>query len=131
MYCAANGEQLVSIPEIAKACVISETYLFKIQQLLASAGLVETVRGRNGGVRLAKPPSEISLFDVVEVTEDNFNMAECFSKDASNCPQVGNCKLNAALRSALNAFFGVLASQSIADLIANGEKTFGLESLSA
>ena len=118
MYCAANDGRLSRIPEIAAAYGVSELFLFKILQPLVEHGLVETVRGRNGGVRLAKPAAAISLFDVVRVTEDNFAMAECFENDEAECPLVDSCGLNEALRKALAAFFDVLAGYSIADLVA-------------
>jgi Rrf2 family transcriptional regulator, iron-responsive regulator len=118
MYCAANEGRLSRIPEIAAAYRVSELFLFKILQPLVENGLVETVRGRNGGVRLAKPAAAITLFDVVRVTEDNFAMAECFENDEAECPLVDSCGLNEALRKALGAFFEVLAGYSIADLVA-------------
>ena len=118
MYCAANGEKLSRIPEIAKAYGVSELFLFKILQPLHKAGLVETVRGRNGGVRLDRPAEEITLFDVVKVTEDSFAMAECFDESGiADCPLVDSCGLNAALRKALNAFFDVLEQYTIDDLV--------------
>jgi len=98
MYCAANEGKLSRIPEIARAYGVSELFLFKILQPLNKAGLVETVRGRNGGVRLGKPAEKISLFDVVRVTEDSFAMAECFEDGAVECPLVDSCGLNSALR---------------------------------
>lgn len=118
MYCAANDGRLSRVPEIAAAYTVSELFLFKILQPLVEAKLVETVRGRNGGVRLAKPAEQISLFDVVRVTEESFAMAECFENDATECPLVDSCGLNSALREALNAFFEVLGRYSIADLVA-------------
>ena len=130
MYCAANEGRLSRIPEIASAYSVSELFLFKILQPLVEAKLVETVRGRHGGVRLARAPESINLFDVVRVTEENFTMAECFDSDTPDCPLVDNCALNAALREALNAFFGVLASYSIADLVkakANVRDLLGIE----
>lgn len=117
MYCAANDGQLSRVPEIAAAYTVSELFLFKILQPLVEAKLVETVRGRNGGVRLAKPADQISLFDVVRVTEENFAMAECFEADA-DCPLMDSCGLNSALREALNAFFEVLSRHTIADMVA-------------
>ncbi|MFB2549621.1 iron-responsive transcriptional regulator RirA [Ensifer soli] len=117
MYCAANDGHLSRIPEIARAYGVSELFLFKILQPLTKAGLVETVRGRNGGVRLPRPAAEISLFQVVKVTEDSFAMAECFEAGEIDCPLVDSCGLNAALRKALNAFFEVLAEYSIDDLV--------------
>ncbi|WP_439272296.1 iron-responsive transcriptional regulator RirA [Pseudochrobactrum sp. HB0163] len=116
MYCAANEGSLSRIAEIAKAYTVSELFLFKILQPLVENNIVATVRGRNGGVRLARPAADISLFDVVRVTEDSFAMAECFDSD-SECPLIDSCALNSALREALNAFFGVLAKYSIQDLI--------------
>lgn len=117
MYCAANEGRLSRIPEIAAAYSVSELFLFKILQPLVENRLVETVRGRNGGVRLARPAAELTLFDIVRVTEESFAMAECFENDATDCPLVDSCALNAALREALNAFFGVLERYSIDDLV--------------
>ena len=118
MYCAANDGQLSRIPEIAKAYGVSELFLFKILQPLNKAGLVETVRGRNGGVKLGRPADKITLFDVVRVTEDSFAMAECFDEDGDvDCPLIDSCGLNSALRKALGAFFDVLASYTIDDLV--------------
>jgi Rrf2 family transcriptional regulator, iron-responsive regulator len=118
MYCAANKDHLSRIPEIAKAYGVSELFLFKILQPLTKAGLIETVRGRNGGVRLGRAAETISLFDVVKVTEDSFAMAECFEDDGDvDCPLIDSCGLNSALRKALNAFFAVLMEYSIDDLV--------------
>ena len=117
MYCAANEGRLSRIPEIAAAYSVSELFLFKILQPLVENKLVETVRGRNGGVRLGQPAADISLFDVVRVTEENFAMAECFENDATDCPLVDSCALNEALRKALGAFFEVLEGYSIEDLV--------------
>ena len=119
MYCAANPDELSRVPVIARSYGVSELFLFKILQPLVEAGLMETVRGRNGGVRLARPAGEITLLDVVTVTEDGFSMAECFESDTADCPLVDNCALNAALRKALNAFFEVLADHTFADMVEN------------
>ncbi|WP_375609858.1 iron-responsive transcriptional regulator RirA [Bartonella sp. AC53GZZY] len=116
MYCADNQGSLSRIPEIAKAYAVSELFLFKILQPLVEAGFIQTVRGRNGGVKLAKPAEEISVADVVKVTEDNFSMAERFDTAESNCPLIDFCGLSTALQKALNAFFDVLSVISLADL---------------
>ncbi len=117
MYCAANDGRLSRVTEIAQAYAVSDLFLFKILQPLVEHGLVETVRGRNGGVRLGKPADQITLFDVVRVTEESFAMAECFEADGADCPLIDSCALNSALREALGAFFQVLAKYSIADLV--------------
>ncbi len=117
MYCSANDGQLSRVATIANAYGVSDLFLFKILQPLVQAGFMETVRGRNGGVRLAVPANTISLLDVVKTTEDNFAMAECFEDEGSDCPLIGSCALNGALREALNAFFAVLGGYTIADLV--------------
>jgi Rrf2 family transcriptional regulator, iron-responsive regulator len=120
MYCAASERGSLSrVQEIANAYGVSELFLFKILQPLVEAGLMETVRGRKGGVRLAKAASEITLYDVVRVTEDSFAMAECFENDAAECPLIDSCSLNAALYKALNAFFAVLQDYTIEDLVSD------------
>ena len=117
VYCAVNAPDLSRIADIAKAHSISELFLFKLIKPLVENGLIETVRGRNGGVRLGKPAAKITLFDVVRVTEESFAMAECFENDATECPLVDSCGLNAALHKALDAFFEVLDGYSIDDLV--------------
>lgn len=131
MYCAANDDRLSRIPEIASAYTVSELFLFKILQPLVEAGLVQTVRGRNGGVRLGRPAEQITLFDVVRVTEESFAMAECFENDAAECPLIDSCALNSALREALNAFFEVLMRHTIADLVASKSSMRGLLGIEA
>jgi Rrf2 family transcriptional regulator, iron-responsive regulator len=118
MYCAANENSRSRVPDIARAYKLSELFLFKILQPLVEAGFVETARGRSGGVSLAMPAEKISVRDVVRITEGSFALAECFEDEASDCPLIDHCALNAALREALNAFFAVLESYSIADLVA-------------
>lgn len=117
MYCAANDGQLSRISEIARSYSVSELFLFKILQPLVAAGLMQSVRGRNGGVRLGKPADQITLLDVVQVTEDNFAMAECFENEGADCPLIDSCTLTAALRKALGAFFDVLEGYTIEDLV--------------
>ncbi|MEM9331569.1 MAG: iron-responsive transcriptional regulator RirA [Pseudomonadota bacterium] len=132
MYCAANDGNLSRIPEIAKAYGISELFLFKILKPLTKNGLVDSVRGRNGGIRLSRSPGDIRLSEVVRVTEDNFEMAECFSDEGAECPLVDSCELNSALREALAAFFNVLEQYSIEDLAVNRhriDKLLGIDVL--
>ena len=74
------------------------------------------MRGRHGGIKLGRPAADITLLDVIRLTEDNFAMAECFEGGDVTCPLVDNCDVNAALREALGAFFEVLDSKTIADL---------------
>lgn len=116
IYCAVNDPGLSRVADIAKAHAISELFLFKLIKPLVENGLLETVRGRHGGIKLGRPASEITLLDTIRLTEENFAMAECFEGGDVSCPLVDNCDVNSALREALGAFFNVLESYTIADL---------------
>ena len=116
VYCAVNDPELSRVAEIAKAYGISELFLFKLIKPLVENGLLQTVRGRHGGIKLGKPAEQITLLETIRLTEENFALAECFEEGA-DCPLIGECDLNGALREALGAFFDVLMHHSIADLI--------------
>jgi Rrf2 family iron-responsive transcriptional regulator len=117
IYCAVNAPNLSHIADIARAHSISELFLFKLIKPLVEGGLLETVRGRKGGIRLGRPAAEITLLDTVKLTEENFAMAECFDGGGDVlCPLADACDLNGALREALGAFFDVLDGYTIADL---------------
>jgi Rrf2 family iron-responsive transcriptional regulator len=115
MYCATHPGT-TRIRDVAAAYQVSELNLFKIMRPLVESGIVESIRGRKGGIRLARPASEISLGEVVRATETNLNLADCFETDHRNCLLVDACGFNNALREALAAFFAVLDRYSIADL---------------
>ena len=117
IYCAVNAPELSRIADIARAHAISELFLFKLIKPLVEAGLIETVRGRKGGIRLGRPAADITLLDTIKLTEENFAMAECFEGGSDVlCPLADACDLSGALREALNAFFDVLDGYTIADL---------------
>lgn len=116
IYCAVNDPGLSRVADIAKAHAISELFLFKLIKPLVENGLIETVRGRHGGIKLGRPASEITLLDTIKLTEESFAMAECFEGGDVSCPLVDACDLNSALREALGAFFNVLDGYTIADL---------------
>ncbi|UYN99076.1 MAG: iron-responsive transcriptional regulator RirA [Devosia sp.] len=115
VYCAVNEPGLSRVAEIAEAYGISELFLFKLIKPLVENGLLQTVRGRHGGIKLGKPADQITLLETIRLTEENFALAECF-EDGADCPLIGECDLNGALREALGAFFEVLNGYTIADL---------------
>lgn len=122
MYCAINEFKLSRVAEIANAYHISEAFLFKLIKPLVDHGLLESVRGRHGGLRLGRPAEEITLSQVLRVTEDNFAMAECFIDGQSDCPLVGICEYSTALNGALEAFFEALDNRTIADMVLNKKR---------
>ncbi len=72
VHCAQAGGRTLTVPEIAASCGITEFNVFKLVPLLVKAGLLETIRGRSGGVRLNLAPEDISLGAVVRATESVF-----------------------------------------------------------
>jgi Rrf2 family iron-responsive transcriptional regulator len=115
MYCATHPGT-TRIRDVAAAYSVSELNLFKIMRPLVESGIIESIRGRKGGIRLARPASEISLGEVVRATETNLNLADCFDGDHRDCLLFDACGFNQALREALSAFFAVLDRYSIADV---------------
>lgn len=115
MFCHSKGDR-AKVKEIAAFYGLPERFLFNILQRLTAVGLMETTRGRGGGIRLARPAEQIMLGDVVRLVEENFEMAECFEAGGTDCPLINTCGLNKALSEALRSFFDSLNRYSIADL---------------
>ena len=116
MYVALKNEGLVTIQEVATAYGISRNHLMKVAYDLGRFGFLETVRGRGGGLRLARAPEKIGLGEVVRRMEEDFTLVECFAKNSSNCLIEGPCRLQPVLGDALKAYLGVLDRYSLADL---------------
>jgi Rrf2 family nitric oxide-sensitive transcriptional repressor len=116
MYAAVRHGQRVTIQEVADAYGISKNHLMKVAFELGRKGYLETVRGRGGGLRLAKPPEKIGLGEVVRAVEEDFTMVECFDTDSNQCVITGACRLRGALTRALKAYFAVLDEYTLADL---------------
>ena len=116
MYAAIKPDQLVTIQEVADAYGISKNHLMKVAFELGRNGFLETVRGRNGGLRLARKPGEIGLGDVVRLTEEDFTMVECFDPASNSCAITRACRLKGVLAKALNAYLAVLDEYTLADL---------------
>lgn len=115
MYLGVNGERQSSTAEIARAYRISESHLTKVVHKLGQLGMIRTMRGRGGGLRLGKPAAEIRLGTVIRATEEDFAMAECFAGGA--CLLTPTCRLRQVLADALTAFLTVLDQVTLADLI--------------
>lgn len=115
MYAAAREDRLVTIEEAAEVYGISRAHLMKVANHLTRTGYLKAVRGRAGGLTLARPPEQIRLGDVVRETEPDFTLAECFSADG-RCIITSGCRLRTALREALAAFSTTLDRYTLADL---------------
>ena len=118
MYLAMNRERLVTVQDIADDHGIARNHLTKVVHHLGQLGYVTTLRGRNGGLRLACEPEAIRIGEVVRHTENDFNMAACFDPAGSGCMYSAACALKGALGRATAAFMAELDAVTLADMIA-------------
>ncbi len=117
MSCAAQPQQLLTVAELAAQHGLSRHHVMKIVSDLAREGLVETTRGRGGGLRLSKRPHDVRIGDVLRFTETDFRMAECFDPGTNTCVLRPSCRLRQALGSALKAWFAELDRLTLADIL--------------
>ncbi|WP_420350786.1 RrF2 family transcriptional regulator [Paenirhodobacter sp.] len=128
MYAGACDDRLITIEEAANLYGISRAHLMKVASQLTQAGFLRSVRGRYGGLTLARPASDIRLGDVLRVTEPDFALVGCFSADAtevSACRIIGRCRLTGILAEALQAFMATMDRYTLADVMLSPED-FGL-----
>lgn len=119
MFLALEPGRLATIPEIAAAYGISENHLTKVVHQLGRSGVIESLRGKGGGVRLALPPEAIRIGLVVRLAEGDDAIVSCLSADAAPCPIGSDCLLAGILDEAMAAFYAALDAYTLADLVTN------------
>lgn len=117
MYVGVKGEGVSTVNEIAEGYRISKNHLMKVVHKLGLLGYLETVRGKGGGIRLARPARCINIGAVVRDTEDDLALVDCLQPSGGTCRIRTHCRLRHALQEALHAFFHVLDGYTLADLI--------------
>lgn len=125
MRLALEPERLVTIEEIAAGYGISKAHLTKVVQGLAQRGYVETVRGRKGGLRLARPASRLRVGRIVAGAEKSLALVECFDPDTDECPVTPACRLQGVLQEALGDFLSALDRYTVADLVERRATSLG------
>ncbi|MGB0867672.1 MAG: RrF2 family transcriptional regulator [Granulosicoccaceae bacterium] len=111
-----EGEGRCSIREISETFDISHNHLMKVVQKLSAASLVNGQRGKGGGIRLGKKPSDINIGKVVREFETGKPIVDC---DTGPCRFKGHCKLEYAVDQAMSAFYNSLAEYTLADVLSN------------
>lgn len=127
IHLAMRRDDLASIRQIAAIYGISQNHLMKIVQDLGHAGFVETIRGRNGGLRLARPADQITLGALVRHTEGHCPLVDC-----AGCLIAPACDLPAIFAEAMEAFLAVLDRYRLADVATRPDalrQLFGIESI--
>lgn len=126
IYLALHRDRWVTIDEIARGYGISQSHLMKVVQQLGQLGYVETLRGRGGGLRLAREPEAIRVGRVVRDTEENLTLVECFDPETDRCAISPACGLQGALARALQSFLATLDEYTLADLVRRRRKLAAL-----
>jgi Rrf2 family nitric oxide-sensitive transcriptional repressor len=116
MLVGLEAQRLVTIEEVADRFGISKNHLMKVAYQLGRAGYLETVRGRNGGLRLGKTPDQIVVGQVVREMEPDFAVVEC-QNPAGYCKITPCCALRSAMSEAVQAFLEKLDEYTLQDLL--------------
>ena len=116
MFCALHPERSVTSAELADSHAVSKNHLMKIVNDLARQGLLQTTRGRGGGLRLQKPAEEIRIGDVVRQSETDFRLVECFDQAHDTCTLTPNCQLKGVFGKALQSYLAELDKVTLADV---------------
>jgi len=117
IYLGAQPDRLSTISEVATSYHISKNHLMKVVNHLATVGYVESIRGKGGGIKLARAPLLINLGEVVRDCEDNMEIVECFNPERQTCPLLPSCALKSVLNEARKNFMAALDDHSLRDLL--------------
>ncbi len=131
MHVALRDGERVRIVEIAASFGISHNHLTKVVHNLATLGCLITVQGRNGGMRLARPPAEITVGQIVRAFEPDFRLVECFAPETSQCVIQPACVLKGVYQRAVDTFLHELDQVTLADLLRPRSKLTSLLELPA
>jgi len=110
------GEGPIELKEIAKRENISLKYLEQVINPLRADGLVKAIRGAKGGYSLAKPPSEICLYDVIETLEGPLNLLDCLH-DTKACQKVSSCVTREIWKEVSDAMSKIFYSVTLEDMV--------------
>jgi Rrf2 family nitric oxide-sensitive transcriptional repressor len=116
MFCALHPERSVTIAELAESHAVSKNHLMKIVNDLARQGLLQTTRGRGGGLRLLKAAADIRIGDVVRQSETDFRLVECFDASHNACTLTAHCQLKQVFKTALQSYLTELDKVTLADV---------------
>jgi Rrf2 family nitric oxide-sensitive transcriptional repressor len=119
IYLALAEGRLVTIAEVAENFQVSRNHLMKIANQLSNLGYLESLRGKGGGIRLARTPAQVRLGQLVRATEPPQPLVDCHNPP---CPIAGNCGLVGVLNQAQLAFLASLDQYSLADVISNRDQ---------
>ena len=120
IFVAVHNDKLATIQQIADKYGISKNHLMKVVQELSAQGYLESIRGKNGGIRLKHRAELINLGQVVRLNEQSSVLVECFGEN-NQCVITPSCQLKKILADAMECFFNHLDQFTLADLVGSSQ----------
>ncbi|EPZ49992.1 transcriptional regulator [Bacteriovorax sp. BAL6_X] len=121
IYIAIKGDERSTVAEIADKYKISRNHLVKVVHNLSSMGIIDSYKGKGGGITLSSTPDEIIIGNLVRALEEDSPLVECFGS-AGDCIISPACKLKSALMIAQNQFYEALNAYTLTDFLSNKNK---------
>ena len=117
MYLGNNPDKLSTVDELSSILDLSTHHVKKIVYKLSKNNYISSLKGRNGGIKLGMDPKDINLGKLLEITEDNLDILECFSIENNTCSLNNCCKLKPIINDALESFKLELSKYTLADIL--------------
>ena len=117
MYLGNHPDDLSTVDELSSILGLSTHHTKKIVYKLYKNNYIYSSKGRNGGIKLGLNPKDINLGELIEITEDNLNILECFSPESNTCSINNSCKLKPIINDALNSFILELKEYNLEDIL--------------
>ena len=117
MYLGNNPDKLSTVDELSSILGLSTHHVKKIVYKLSKNNYISSLKGRNGGIKLGMDPKDINLGKLLEITEDNLDILECFSIENNTCSLNNCCKLKPIINDALESFKLELSKYTLADIL--------------
>ena len=117
MYLGNNPDKLSTVDELSSILGLSTHHVKKIVYKLSTNNYILSLKGRNGGIKLGMDPKDINLGKLLEITEDNLDILECFSIENNTCSLNNCCKLKPIINDALESFKLELSKYTLDDIL--------------
>ena len=117
MYLGNNPDKLSTVDELSSILGLSTHHVKKIVYKLSKNNYTLSLKGRNGGIKLGMDPKDINLGKLLEITEDNLDILECFSIENNTCSLNNCCKLKPIINDALESFKLELSKYTLDDIL--------------
>ena len=117
MYLGNNPDKLSTVDELSSILGLSTHHVKKMVYKLSTNNYILSLKGRNGGIKLGMDPKDINLGKLLEITEDNLDILECFSIENNTCSLNNCCKLKPIINDALESFKLELSKYTLDDIL--------------